>query len=133
MGMKTKAISNMVFVYGTLKRGGCNHNAMQEAKGEFVAEVTTVERFPLEVRGLPFLFNAPGEGEQIKGELFALPNYKPFERLDRLEGHPTLYKRELIKVADGAGNVVEVWAYFYQGARHGAVKPMPKVKRTPKK
>lgn len=70
--------------------------------------------------GLPYLFNVPGLGHQIKGELYALPLLDMgLERLDRLEGHPRFYRREWVQVQDAAGNKVQAQTYFIASGKLG--------------
>ena len=101
-----------MFVYGTLKRWGSNHRVLQETKAEFVADAQTVNKYPLRIDGLPYLYDEPGVGHNVKGELFALPDWKRIDRLDLLEGHPRFYVRKLIEVTDMAGNVLQAHTYF---------------------
>lgn len=114
-----KVLPNMVFVYGTLKRDGGNYSVMQEAGGSFVCSATTTQPHIMEVHGLPYLFEGSGEGHLVKGEVFCVTKPGGLERLDRLEGHPTLYERKPLRVTDGAGNIFHAWAYFYKGSRTG--------------
>ncbi len=78
-------VSNLVFVYGTLKEGFSNFevNSGVRVPGEFV----TVERYPLYVLGplfLPWLVDAPGEGHHVIGQLFEV-DAAGLARMDRLE------------------------------------------------
>lgn len=113
-----KKSQSLIFIYGTLKREACNSSVMEEVKAGFVAEVTTVERYPLVISGLPYLLNQPGRGYHVKGELYDCQSFA-IKRLDQFEGHPHLYKRMPVEVIDKAGNQVKVQAYFYQGKISG--------------
>lgn len=116
--MNKEAVStNLLFVYGTLKRDGRNHRLMLDNGCEFMTEVRTREKFPLTISGIPFLHKEPGTGHHVRGELFAVTTKEAWQKLDRLEGCPHLYKRQLVSVEDGSGNTVRAWAYFYQGGR----------------
>ena len=100
-----------VFVYGTLKRGFRNHHVI--GNEEFVESATTSEAYPLVVSGLPYLFNNPGQGHRVKGELYHIESSDSMSRLDSLEGHPRFYRRELIDVVvEGGSKPVKAWAYF---------------------
>jgi gamma-glutamylaminecyclotransferase len=104
-----------VFVYGTLKRGFPNHAYMTGAT--FVAPVKTVERFPLLVGGdwfTPYLLPEAGEGFQVAGELWEVPDAM-MPALDELESThlPNGYRRvEIDVVADGDAAPVKAWTYF---------------------
>lgn len=103
-----------VFVYGTLKRGKHNHRLLDHGGALFVTEAYTADRYPLLVDGLPYLFDRPGEGHRVKGELYVVDN-GTFARLDQLEGHPRFYERKKIRLghADPAApSSAFAWVYF---------------------
>ena len=85
-----------VFVYGTLKRGGSNHDVMVRAGGTFVGEAKTAELRKLIVTYLPFLCDghAP-DGYQVEGEIFEIPDARGLEIIDILEGNRSFYQRRL--------------------------------------
>lgn len=106
-----------VFVYGSLRAGMYNHKVM--GKSEFVAEgyLPFFEMF--QVSSFPAI--VPGHG-CVKGEVYLVDD-ATLARLDRLEGHPRMYKRELVTVQ--AGDVLaQVWAYVWQRSVSGMV-PVP--------
>jgi gamma-glutamylaminecyclotransferase len=105
---------DLVFVYGTLKRGCGNCGTMEWARGEFVSNATTMECHPLMVEGLPYLLERAGEGYRVRGEIFRIPP-KGWFFLDRLEGHPRLYQRKVIQCELENGSTVQAWTYFIQG------------------
>lgn len=104
---------HLVFVYGTLKRGGRNHYWLNGAT--FVAQARTVANYPLVINGLPYLFDVPGVGVRIKGEVFLVSN-ATLRSLDMLEGHPFFYRRRFTTVLPLSGEVADttlrVQAYF---------------------
>ena len=113
-GMENGSMSpDLVFVYGTLKRGCGNHGTMQSAGGEFVGQAVTVENFPLVVDGLPYLIDFKGCGHQVHGEIYRVPDASGWQILDRLEGHPRFYRRRVI-VCEVDGVQKETWTYFIQ-------------------
>ncbi|CAM0878248.1 unnamed protein product [Alopecurus aequalis] len=92
MESPTAAQRWLVFTYGTLKRGFCNHALLQDLslKGDaiFVGVSTTASPLPLvcgPYRGVPFLLNLPGSGQHVKGELYSVTD-RGLARLDELEG-----------------------------------------------
>ncbi|EER01119.1 Troponin C-akin-1 protein, putative [Perkinsus marinus ATCC 50983] len=99
--------TDLVFVYGTLKRGFYNWERYlrPELGAEFIATAETVEKYPLVIEGtygIPFLINQEGIGHNIQGEIFAVT--RPcLQSLDLLEGYPQWYDRHLIplKCSDG--------------------------------
>jgi len=93
-------MSQLLFVYGTLKQGFFNHhvNRGQRLPGEFV----TRQRFPLYLIGsryLPWMVNAPGEGEHVVGQLYRV-NADMLSAMDELErvGDSGWYERRRIVV-----------------------------------
>ncbi len=100
-----------IFVYGTLKRGFCNHMLLENAK--FLGEATTKGCYPLIAPKVwyPYLIDAPGEGKRVKGELYEvdLPTLK---KIDRLEEYPRYYTRKTIEVIDEKGQSHKAIAYF---------------------
>lgn len=85
-----------VFVYGTLKRGHANHGLLKDAtflkEGEVNGSIYDLNG------GIPGLVRANEETkERVHGEVFMV-NDEQLARLDRLEGHPGLYKREQVPV-----------------------------------
>jgi gamma-glutamylaminecyclotransferase len=110
--MTMNSDSDLVFVYGTLKRGLGNHRVMQGAGGEFVTAARTEDSFPLVVDGLPYLLDMPGCGHRVEGEVYRVSSDEGWARLDRLEGHPNFYRRRVITVLGEDGTRHEAWAYF---------------------
>jgi len=87
------------FIYGTLKRKCSNNHKMKEVQGKFLAEVKTVQRYPMFNLGeyFPYLQDTIGTGNFVKGELWEVPEDKTYI-LDHFEGVPTLYKKGTIDV-----------------------------------
>jgi gamma-glutamylcyclotransferase (GGCT)/AIG2-like uncharacterized protein YtfP len=92
----------LVFVYGTLKRGHGNHHWLAEAPflGEaFLPDVVLHDLGP-------FPMAVPGEGV-VRGEVYGV-DAAGLARLDRLEGYPRLYDRRPLPLADGR----RAWVYL---------------------
>lgn len=88
-----------VFVYGSLKRGFGNHGLLQQDGADFVREAKTRPGFTMySLGGFPGIIRT-GEGV-ISGEVFSV-NERVLRHLDRLEGHPSFYRREDIILEDG--------------------------------
>ncbi|MCI0558224.1 MAG: gamma-glutamylcyclotransferase [Nitrososphaera sp.] len=100
----------LVFVYGTLKRGQNNSRILADSK--FLKEDTVPGRlYFLGQRSFPYAIPAltstifPGF-PRIQGEVFEV-NGKVLDLLDRLEGTPNHYERVLIKTDSG----LSAWMY----------------------
>lgn len=94
-----------VFVYGTLLRGEPNHSVLASAK--FIRAAQTVPAFRLVNLGA-FPGLVWGGETAVHGEVWEVDDVT-LSRLDRLEGHPTLFQRSAIVLADG----VCIDAYLY--------------------
>ena len=104
---------HLVFVYGTLRKGFCNHHFLRRAK--FLGRARTKEKYALYVGEFPYVVkNRPVSF--IVGEVYAVDN-AALAALDELEGHPNCYKREKIKVRLEDGQEVGAWIYFYPRPR----------------
>jgi len=90
-------MKSLVFVYGTLKRGFSNNAILGNSRliGDWrtdpVFKMLHLGYFP----GVVF----PGE-DSIKGELFEV-NDVIMEKLDVLEGYPTLFDKTMIETPHG--------------------------------
>lgn len=83
----------LLFVYGTLKRGGANHRQLDGQ--QFVAEARTVPGFALyQLDGYPGMVVDPADRNGITGEMWQV-DAAALHRLDLFEGVPEgLYHRE---------------------------------------
>eukprot|EP00287_Rhodomonas_sp_CCMP768_P019240 CAMPEP_0202815054 /NCGR_PEP_ID=MMETSP1389-20130828/5997_1 /ASSEMBLY_ACC=CAM_ASM_000865 /TAXON_ID=302021 /ORGANISM="Rhodomonas sp., Strain CCMP768" /LENGTH=184 /DNA_ID=CAMNT_0049486929 /DNA_START=157 /DNA_END=707 /DNA_ORIENTATION=+ len=90
---------NVVFVYGTLKRGLYNSKYLQAAGATLLGNAKTSTKLPMitDEYYVPYLLKAPGMGKKIKGELYAVTD-DVMDKLDELEGVPTYYTRERVPV-----------------------------------
>ncbi|MFH1035679.1 MAG: gamma-glutamylcyclotransferase family protein [Pseudomonadota bacterium] len=103
----------LVFVYGTLRRGYVNHHLLAGARG--LGPARTQQAFALYLGEFPYLV----EDEAVcavAGELYGV-GPAGLGLLDDLERHPDWYERRLTPVIDGQGQVRQAWVYFYPQAR----------------
>jgi len=84
---------SLVFVYGTLKRGGSNHAHL--AGQSFLGEARTPPGFRLyALDGYPGMVRLPADRDGVTGELWSVSD-ECLARLDELEGLAEgLYRRE---------------------------------------
>jgi gamma-glutamylaminecyclotransferase len=101
--------NNMVFVYGTLRKGHSNNHMLKDAYcyGVGVSE----DRYAMYIhKCYPYITSIDAR-YPIVGELYSVDDETLME-LDKFEGHPRYYKRIEIPV-----NVEEkqyiAWAYFF--------------------
>ena len=104
----------ILFVYGTLMRGGVRHHVLE--KQRFLGEARTRPLYALfDLGAYPGLVHRTDDGRAVHGELYEIAA-DLIERLDRIEDAPSLYRLELVRI-DGYGG--EVFGYFYQGSVEG--------------
>lgn len=104
-----------VFIYGTLRRGFCNHEYIWGRIG-FLGLCATTKPHPLVIGARwrsPYLLDEPGEGLCVKGDLFEADE-DAMKIMDQLEsvGKPKGYLRQKIMVSTADGQDVEAWAYL---------------------
>jgi gamma-glutamylcyclotransferase (GGCT)/AIG2-like uncharacterized protein YtfP len=91
-----------LFVYGTLKMGGCYHDRMNGTLlGEAVAHGWTM----VDLGPYPAVVSGPGS---VFGELYEVES---LDALDPIEDCPRLYNRRIVPVFVGAVQH-EAWIYF---------------------
>jgi len=95
----TNRNDTMVFVYGTLRPGEANHHLLagQGAKRIRGARTEPSFRF-LDLGAYPAMVE--GGSTSVVGELFMVAS-EQLKALDRLEGHPTYYRRVEIRLSCG--------------------------------
>jgi gamma-glutamylaminecyclotransferase len=106
----------LVFVYGTLKRGYGNHRNRLDGDGAtFKGAFKTEEKFNMRALGYPYVSKTHTDenNNNIQGELWEVTDELLKGPLDRLEGHPDYYKREKTSVVNNKGEKCEAWLYFY--------------------
>lgn len=92
-----------LFVYGSLLRGEPNHRVLEGAR--FVGAARTKPNFSLHDLGA-YPAMVDGGTHAIVGELYEVDDLA-LARLDRLEGHPSYYRREAVALDDG--RIVETY------------------------
>lgn len=89
----------ILFVYGTLRRGGSNHHLMIEGRAELLGEASTPPAFELLDLG-PYPAMVAGGATSVLGEVYVVA--EPLrEKLDILEDVPQLYYRTAITLENG--------------------------------
>ena len=107
---------DLVFVYGSLKRGHSNHHLLATARfeGEAQAPGLTLHDlgpFPMAIAAAQPEAGSATDPETlpVSGEVFAV-DAETLKRLDRLEGVPRLYQRQRLALLDGR----LAWVYLGQ-------------------
>ncbi len=101
----------LLFVYGTLKRGGRNHPYL--AKERFVGEACTVPGWAMyDVGGYPGLVAAPDSDRSVPGELWDVSD-ETLVRLDQLEGVDAgIFARVSIPLRNGPAAQAQAYHYI---------------------
>ncbi len=107
-------LTTTLFVYGTLRKGQCNHHFLDRSK--FLGNAKTKKKYALYGSGVPFLSRSRAVS-QVIGEVYSVDD-ATLSRLDLLEGHPDMYKREQAAVGLQDGTELSAWIYFHDTA-HG--------------
>ena len=96
-------------VYGSLLKGLSNHHLLERAR--YLGPCTTEAEYAMYDMSSMHIYPAVcARGRQaIVGELYEV-DYADLEDIDRLEGHPRRYERQLITLASPAGQ--QAWMYI---------------------
>jgi gamma-glutamylcyclotransferase (GGCT)/AIG2-like uncharacterized protein YtfP len=113
-GVPITGDSFVLFVYGTLKRGGVRYPLL--AGQRFLDEARTVPRYALfDLVHCPGLVHCETAGRSIHGELYRVETGL-LRMLDQVEGAPTVFRLEPILIE---GMDESVFAYFFQRSTQG--------------
>jgi gamma-glutamylcyclotransferase (GGCT)/AIG2-like uncharacterized protein YtfP len=108
MGHMSHADTFLLFVYGTLKRGGVRHGPL--AKQRFLGTVRTAPGYALWDLGAYPGLTPSDDGARVGGELYEVER-SLLGLLDAVEGAPQLFRLGPIELE---GNSSPAWAYFHQ-------------------
>jgi len=105
--MTEPKVGDYLFTYGTL-RPGCRAYGMIQGGTELLGRSTLPQAALYSLGGFPGL--KLGRDSTVIGALLEVTDASVFTTLDRYEGHPEFYTRELLETMDGPA-----WVYVYQG------------------
>ncbi len=100
---KEKSFNELLFVYGSLKKGFDNHNLLSKY-AKRLGKAHTVKKFAMyedSFGNYPYLIDAPLS--KIKGELYKITRAELMQRIDEFEGVPDYYVRKKIEVKSHHG------------------------------
>lgn len=118
----------LLFVYGTLQRGGKFHGSMNQAGATFLSEAsqTSKDFIMKDLTHYPALIPAKtGEGSYIMGELYSVPT-KNLRIIDAVEGYPTYYSRKTTTVWAN-GSPFEALVYYLDSNAFKTIKSYPTI------
>lgn len=107
-------MSIKLFVYGTLKKGKCNHSVLGQAK--FLGKGTVVGYDMYSNGYYPYAMFTGSNSRCISGEVYEIDDVS-FKRCDQLEGYPRHYDRTMVNVfMDGKifdkNADITAWIYY---------------------
>jgi gamma-glutamylcyclotransferase (GGCT)/AIG2-like uncharacterized protein YtfP len=106
---------NYVAVYGTLKKDYSNY-LYYLSDSKYLGSGLTKNKYPLVIKGLPYLINKKGIGHNVCVDVFRVTD-ETLMRLDKLEGHPNWYERKKIDINLNGYNA-KCWIYFNKSNSH---------------
>ncbi len=99
-----------VFVYGTLKKGFCNHHFLE--KSRFLGKAETLNKYALYLKDYYPFVTEYEKISIIKGEVYQI-NQQQLQQIDILEEVPDYYYRKLIKVKlIDSSKITDAFIYF---------------------
>ena len=99
---------NLIFVYGTLRKGHCNHHLLKDAHCYGVGSSEASYAMYLK-NGYPYITSSEAR-YPIVGELYSVDD-DTLAQLDKFEGHPRYYERREIPVIMREERY-DAWMYF---------------------
>lgn len=102
-------MKDLVFVYGSLKRGFENHKWLENNNGKYIGDGITKQSI-FKMYSVYNYYPAISKGnEKISGEIYKIDKNCLME-LDYLEGYPRIYKRDKFLI-DCNGQTFEAYIY----------------------
>lgn len=100
----------IVFVYGTLKRGGPNNYLMDSINAEYLGDAGLKDHALYGIGNLPVAVSE--DNNSVYGEIWKVPS-PGMLYLDMLENNGKAYTRKVVTVNTMDGNQVEAWFYEF--------------------
>jgi gamma-glutamylcyclotransferase (GGCT)/AIG2-like uncharacterized protein YtfP len=120
--MKTSEV-DVLFVYGTLRRGCRNHKVLRKSHGRFLAE-GQIGGTLFDMGEFPGATRDGRTAARVWGEVYSLPNPgRALKLLDKLEAfdadspESSLFLREITTVTLADGRRVQAWIYWLRELR----------------
>ncbi len=120
-GADSAAQQQLVFVYGSLKRGMVNHHQLAGSHFLGTAQLGGLHLFDL--GPFPMAVATDDPAAVLQGEVYGI-DAAQLAGLDRFEGVPRLYQRERHQLSDGR----HVWVYV---GRSQQVRHVPRITSWP--
>jgi len=109
---------NLLFVFGTLKRGYHNHRRLLRAEFVARAKSISVECAMTQRGGFPLMYlDRPVEGCSVVGEIYRVTEDDMIST-DQLEGYPRFYNRRIERFMVGSREV-NAWIYYNEDFKSG--------------
>jgi len=117
-------MTDLFFVYGTLKRNEGNHKLLGGSK--YIGKGLTLSKYFAYHSGFP-LIQYNENGLPMLGELYKVESPAVVATLDRLEGNGSFYTRVVrkIKILDFFEQEVDAWIYEIRNAPQYAASCCP--------
>ncbi len=111
-------MTNLFFVYGTLKKGEGNHKLLKDC--QYLGKGLTLNNYKVFHMGFPQAMSNE-TGLPLLGELYTVYSPKVIESLDRLESNGHFYTRVIrdVKILDFFEEKVKAWVYEVPDGRYG--------------
>jgi len=112
---KEETFDELLFVYGSLKKGFDNHNLLDKY-AKRLGKAHTVKKFAMfedSFGNYPYIIDAPHT--KIQGELYKITRAELMKKIDEFEGAPDYYARKRIEVKSHHG-VQRAFVYIREGS-----------------
>lgn len=112
---REEPFSELLFVYGSLKKGFDNHDLLGNS-AKRLGKARTVKKFAMyedSFGNYPYLVDEPHS--KIKGELYQITRAELMQKIDEFEGAPDYYIRKKIEVKSHHG-VQRAFVYIREDA-----------------